>query len=359
MLFFENVMCGRCGHRLAYLPDLEVIGSLDAAPRGTESAAQVWTSPIPRAKGKSYRLCENYTKHNACNWAIPGEETGLFCRSCRLTRVVPDLSDPARKAAWVRSEAAKRRLVYTLLQLGLPLAPQLSVGDGGLAFEFLADPPNGPRVLTGHKNGVITLNIDEADDVQREARRLSMHEKYRTLLGHFRHEIGHYYWDRLVAKSGDINAFRASFGDERADYAKALNEYYAKGPAPDWSSRCVTEYASMHPWEDWAETWAHYLHMIDTLEMAAHCGLTLRPDRPDDPTMEKMPTKRPEYWRFEEIISNWFPLSYLMNGLNRTMGSPDVYPFTLTSPVIDKLRFVHDVVGRATTEAAPPESMPK
>ena len=193
----------------------------------------------------------------------------------------------------------------------------------------MGNPKEGPAVLTGHGDGIITVNIAEADDVERERRRVLLHEPYRTLLGHFRHEIGHYYWDLLIKDSPHIDEFRTHFGDERADYDKALKEHYDRGAVPDWRSRFISGYASVHPWEDWAETWAHYLHMTDTLETAAVCGLSLHPDRPDEPAMEKQPNKSAHEQSFDEIIGNWFPLTYVLNSLNRGMGMPDAYPFVL------------------------------
>jgi hypothetical protein len=208
----------------------------------------------------------------------------------------------------------------------------------------MADPPGGPRILTGHEDGVITLNVDEADDVEREKRRVSMHEPYRTLLGHFRHEVGHYYWDRLIKFSPRLEGFRALFGDESVDYNGALKIYYDNGPAANWNQRFVSAYASSHPWEDWAETWAHYLHMTDTLETAAACGMSLHPDRKDELSMEKPSTKPASQQSFEEIIDNWFPLTYALNSLNRGMGLADAYPFVLPQPAVEKLRFVHETI---------------
>ncbi len=340
-VFFENTVCGKCGHKLAYLSDLRIVASLDPV----EGAAELWTTPVPRAEGRTYRLCENQAKYGVCNWAVPSDDPNPLCKSCRLTRLIPDLSFVGNDVAWARLEAAKRRLVYSLMELRLPLQPP---GDGkpGLVFQFMGDPPGGSRVLTGHDNGVITVNIDESDDVEREKRRVSMHEPYRTLLGHFRHEVGHYYWDVLIRDTTEIDVFRKIFGDERLDYDQALRDRYNQGPRANWPEQFVSAYSSVHPWEDWAETWAHYLHMTDTLETAASCGMSLQPDRPDEPAMEKRPKKPAHSQKFDEVISNWFPLTYALNCLNRGMGLPDAYPFVLPPPAIDKLRFVHDAICR-------------
>jgi hypothetical protein len=260
--------------------------------------------------------------------------------------VIPDLSVAGHKQAWYKLEVAKRRLVYSLLALRLPVQNRIDDPQGGLAFEFLADPaPPDPPVLTGHAGGVITINIAEADDAERERRRTALHEPYRTLLGHVRHEVGHYYWDRLIAGSDRLDGFRARFGDERIDYAAALQQHYRAGPAPDWQGRFVTAYASAHPWEDWAETWAHYLHMTDTLETAAACGVSIRPPRPDEPVLTRVPaTAGSPDAPFDRLMGSWFPLTYVLNNLNRGLGLPDGYPFVLSPAAIDKLRFVHDTI---------------
>ncbi len=269
LVFFENTACVRCGHLLAFLPDLGEIGSLERVDD------MRWRSPL--AHGATYRLCRNYREENVCNWALADADPHERCLSCRLTRVVPDLGRQGHREAWYRLEVAKRRLVYTLLALQLPIVDRDDDPVGGLAFEFLADPddPSQPPVLTGHEHGVIRINVAEADDSERERRRASLHEPYRTLLGHVRHEIGHYYWERLIAASPyRLQTFRAVFGDEREDYAAALQRHYAEGPPADWTSRFVSAYASAHAWEDWAETWAHYLHITDTVETAAACGVS-------------------------------------------------------------------------------------
>jgi hypothetical protein len=346
LIFFENVRCLSCDHPLAYLPDLEVVGSLE--PAGPDR----WRSPLPRAEGRLYRLCENFRTHNVCNWAVPAEGPDALCQSCRLTRVIPDLSVPGHKEAWYKLEVAKRRLVYTLLQLGLPLSNKAEDAERGVAFELLASPPpadaDAAPVLTGHANGVITINVAEADDPEREKRRVCLHEPYRTVLGHFRHEIGHYYWDRLVRDSERLGAFRELFGDERQDYGQALQRHYAEGPRADWQEHFVTAYASAHPWEDWAETWAHYLHMTDALETASACGVSLRPRRRDEPALKKAPDPIGEGpGPFDVLLSSWFPLTYLLNNLSRGLGLPDGYPFVLSADAVAKLRFVHDTVGTA------------
>ncbi len=343
LVSFENTHCVKCEHTLAYLPDLQAVASLEPLP-GVENT---WRAAHDAKR--TYRLCANYVTHNVCNEAITTAERHELCASCRLTRVIPDLSLPANMPRWAKLEAAKRRLIYTLHAVGCPVVNKTDDPVNGLTFEFLADPAtaDAPKVLTGHAEGVITLNISEADDAERELRRVQMHEPYRTLLGHFRHEVGHYYFDRLVKDGPRIDRFRALFGDERQDYAEALQRHYAQGPPPDWQERHVSAYAASHPWEDWAETWAHYLNMIDTLETAAAYGLSLRPDDAGMPELKSAPAD-PAERPFDDLIASWYPLTYALNSLSRGLGVADVYPFVVSAPAVEKLRYVHEIVSART-----------
>ena len=339
-MFFENSQCLQCQHQLAYLPDLAVLGSLEAGETG------LWRSPLERARGRRYRLCANYSEANVCNWAIPEHDAQPLCQSCRLTRVIPDLTRPGHREAWYRLEVAKRRLLYGLTQLRLPVLSKAQDAERGLAFELLADPEScdRPKVMTGHNQGVIVISVAEADDVERERRRRQLHEPYRTLLGHFRHEIGHYYWDRLISGSPRLEAFRELFGDERQDYAQALQRHYDNGAQQDWQDRYISAYASMHPWEDWAESWAHYLHMSDALETAASFGMRLKPQRTGDPALQADVHLKRDV-SFQRMIDDWYPLTYALNCLNRGLGLPDSYPFVLSAQVITKLAFIHDAIA--------------
>ena len=337
LVFFENVSCVKCGHTLAYLPDIEDIASLEP------EEGEMWRS----SDGRTYRLCDNYRKENVCNWAISVETADTLCGSCRVTCVIPDLGVAGNREKWYRLEVAKRRLIYSLLRLKLPFESGNDPGRG-LQFAFMADSPEwgGTKVLTGHNAGRITINIAEADDAERENRRSALHEPYRTLLGHFRHEIGHYYWDRLIGGSDLRGTFRDAFGDERQDYAQALKRHYDQGPPANWQERYVSSYAAVHPWEDWAETWAHYLHITDALETAAASGLWLRPERRDEPSMRPDDGLREARTAsFDRLMENWFPLTYVVNNLNRGLGLPDGYPFVLSPPAVAKLRFVHDTIS--------------
>lgn len=341
-LYFENVSCTRCGSSLGFLPDRLELVSLDASGDG------FWR---PHGEGISYRMCVNYAQHAVCNWMIPADVSHEFCPACRLNQTIPDLGVEGNIDLWRSLETEKRRLVYSLLRLGLPLAP-LSDGPDCLAFDFLADTatPFSERgkVLTGHAKGIITINIKEADPAERERMRGKLDEPYRTLLGHFRHESGHYYWDRLVRDTHWLQECRALFGDETQDYGEALERHYQQGAPPNWQEHFISGYATMHPWEDWAETWAHYLHIVDTLETAWAFGIDSRPRAGDDDGDRVRHDFDPHReTSIETLIEHWLPLAFALNSLNRSMGHEHAYPFVISPAVVEKLGFVHRVVREA------------
>ncbi|NIE87504.1 MULTISPECIES: putative zinc-binding metallopeptidase [unclassified Burkholderia] len=347
LVFFENVRCERCEAPLGYLPEVGEVGAFEI-----DASSGQWRSLHPSVAGQLYRPCHNYSVENVCNWMVPADSPASYCESCALTETIPDLSNPDNRPLWYRTEAAKRRLVYTLTMLGLPVESRLLAPERGMSFAFKAATESEP-VMTGHASGLITLNLAEADDAERERVRAAMHEPYRTLVGHFRHEIGHYYFDRLIVGSAWQEAFRERFGDERADYQAALDAHYQNGAPVGWEDSYISEYASMHPWEDWAETWAHYLHMVDTLDTANACGLVLDPDDDSLPHLDDQTSV--DEASFGNLMRRWFPLTYALNSLNRSMGVADAYPFALSPAVVAKLRFVHHVIS-ATREAAPDEA---
>lgn len=350
LIFFENVQCVGCGHILGYLADVGLVSALESA------GDNLWRPLAPEAQSRHYRMCLNYRQEHVCNWMIHAEEGEAFCLACRLNQTIPDLSKPENRPYWQRIESAKRWLVYSLLNLHLPLMNKQQNPEHGLAFAFLSAPD--PRaqtnntVMTGHDNGLITLNVAEADDAVREETRLKMHEGYRTLLGHFRHEVGHYYWDRLIGPSEQLEPFRRLFGDERIDYDGALQHYYNNIPPADWQERFVSAYASVHPWEDWAESWAHYLHIVDTLETARNFSLRIQtPGTGHETVVGKTDLAEYQPQLFTAMMESWFPLTYAINSLNRSMGQPDMYPFVLSPTAIEKLGFVHDIIGRAASQS--------
>lgn len=338
-IFFDNTRCLTCQRELGFLPDQLVLSSLEPASDGT------FTTPHG-----NYRKCENYSEHGVCNWLVPATETTQLCQACRLNQVIPDLSSPDNRENWANMEQAKRRLVYGLDRLGLPLITKDEDAKRGLAFDIKAD-TEGERVLTGHDEGLITLNLGEADTVTREQARIAMRERYRTLLGHFRHEVGHYYWERLVDDTGRHDEFRAVFGDERRDYGEALKEHYARQKDATQDLDFISFYAKSHPWEDWAETFAHYLHMVDTLETAQHFGLARTlPPRQSLPGISEL----------DVLLYEWGELTIALNSLNRSMGMPDPYPFAITDAVRKKLELVHKLIRERppVTKAAPAEPAP-
>jgi hypothetical protein len=341
LLYFENTLCERCGHRLGYIPDSVKLSAL-------EPDSGNWRA---LAGGKSYRFCAN-AQYDVCNWLVGADESDIYCLACRHNRTVPDTSIQDNVVAWRKIEAAKHRLFYTIMALRLPTEPGNSGGQR-LAFEFLASSPqlDGSKVMTGHNGGVITLALEEAHDAQREAIRTSMREPYRTLLGHFRHEIGHYYWDVLVRDNESLEECRNVFGDDSLDYGQALQSYYQYGPTFDWQNRFVSAYASAHPWEDFAETWAHYLHIVDTLEMARAFGLYVNPPVAKRGDLEAEVDFDPYLVSdVSLLIDTWIPLSNALNSLNRTLGQPDIYPFVLSPPVTKKLGFIHALISRNKQE---------
>ncbi len=346
-VYFESSRCTACHSPLGFFGEERVMSSLgQGAEGGGPRRALSANAPY-----EAVRYCEN-AKYGACNWLVPAEKPGL-CGSCLLSEVVPDLSVEITRERWIRAEKAKRRLLFTLGVLGLPIESRRE-RKGGLTFRILKPSPQ-QYVATGHMDGIITFNLDESDHVFRENQREILGENYRTSLGHFRHESGHYYFNRLVQNSAQQDAFRDLFGDERADYQAALEKHYASGPKKGWPAGYISAYATMHPAEDWAETWAHYLHMVDTLDTAQnHAGaqledLVLFPESPAKSVRD--PEGAVHTAEFDDLIKAWVPLTLLLNSLNRSLGLRDAYPFALSATIERKLRFVHDVIRRAASDA--------
>jgi len=296
LVFFDNSACLRCGTTLGFAwPERELVRA-DAPYCANADVA-------------------------GCNWlvATPGE----LCASCRLTRTRPADGDAAGLAALQTAETAKRRLLFELGELELPL--------DGLVFDLLSS--EAEPVTTGHADGVVTLDLAESDDPHRERMRQELGEPYRTVLGHLRHEVGHFFWTVLAADEPTRERARLLFGDERTDYGQALDRHYASGPPDGWEDEHVSAYATMHPSEDWAETFAHYLHIRDTLQTAAAYEVSALGTRVDASADS-----------FAALLEDWLPLTFALNALNRSMGRDDLYPFVLPPPVVAKLSFVHDRV---------------
>lgn len=353
-VFFNNSVCLSCGRAVGFDPVSKEMRALDLAPDGVLQQAVIQpapkrglfrrkAAPLPR-----YRICGNLNICG-CNWLIPAEaDPAALCVACATTRVIPDLSQPGNPERWTKLETAKRRLLYTLLDLHLWGPGSRLQTPVPMVFDFLQSLPGGAAVLTGHENGVVTLNVEEADDDVRERTRLTMREPYRSLLGHFRHESGHFFWDMLIQNTAWLEEFRRLFGDETADYVVALQKNYSEGPPVGWEQNHISTYAASHPWEDWAETWAHWLHMRDTLETAdaAKCQSNIAQPKIDALLLcDEGQTPTSEMRAFCERISHWVALTTLVNELTRSMGQPDAYPFACSSQVLKKLFFIERVVS--------------
>lgn len=315
-LYVGNTRCESCGSAVGFHRGERRIVPVDATGR--------WTD----AEGRDWFVCRNLDL-SGCTWLAP--EPGGQCSSCDLTRTRPRDEDVAGLAGFWLAESAKRHLVVELDALGLPVVGKHQDPERGLAFDLLSS-TDGP-VVTGHVDGVITVDLAESADARREHRRLELGEPYRTMLGHLRHEVGHYYEWQLVRGEDLLARCRELFGDESADYQAAIDRHYADGPPDGWEREYLSAYAAMHPFEDFAETWAHYLHITDALETAREFGLLAASQVRDRP--------------FRELVTQtWVPLSIALNQMNRAMGKDDLYPFVLPAPVLDKLDFVAELVAR-------------
>jgi hypothetical protein len=357
-LFFHNTRCLACGAEVAYDPESGTLGALAPAGNGA------WTLALdPRVPAPRFRFCAHRNRAARCNWLVPAEASNTACLSCRLTRTIPDLSRARNAERVAEIEAAKRRVMFALRDYGLPLVPKAQDAQRGLAFDFLESLPGEPAVMTGHASGVVTINVAEADDDYRERNRDSLKEPYRTVVGHLRHELGHYYWDMLIRDTAWLPRFRALFGDERADYGQALQKHYRDGPPADWRDRYISSYAASHPWEDWAETWAHYMHLRATLQTVASFGLDTSHARlsitrfGSDVLYQREPAAQGQ--AFLEWINAWVILTAVMNETARSMGQPDIYPFVMNRGAVTKLHFVQCVVEERDpgTLQAPPGTL--
>ena len=327
-VFFDSEHCLGCNARLGFDPGSGSMLALQ--PDGGQWLDQ---------SGKAYQLCANGISHKVCNWVIPASDNHPLCQGCRFNRTVPNQSLPGNQQRWLRLEEGKKRLLYTLMQLGLPLENGWDHPKNGLLFDFIEDERSAALfaetfVHTGYMGGVITINTLEADDAEREMQRLSMNENYRTVLGHLRHESGHYYWQRLSPDGELLAGFRVVFGDESQDYDAALAHYYEHGPPAGWRQSYISAYASAHPAEDWAESWGHYLHIYDALETAAAHGLTA-----DWPANMEVGAR----------IQLWRSLSVTLNELNRSVGKRDAYPFVLNAAVEQKMAFIDQAIAQLRT----------
>lgn len=349
VIFFDNSQCIACRRELGFCPACRNLTALEPLPDGSFRCGN------PEC-GAALAKCLNYAEHNVCNRGVLVADSppGSLCDCCRFNETIPDLTIPGNLQKWHRLEAAKRRLFYDLAELGLPYGTAADGIDPPLRFDFKADviPPEDvwrsvggtEKVYTGHAAGRITINIREADDVEREKLRVDFGESQRTLIGHFRHEIGHYFWDVLV-KGRREEECQAVFGDHlQPTYAEALENYHQHGPPPNWAENYISPYATMHPWEDFAESWGVYLDMISALDTAQHFGFGGQSD--------------PIHADVTAMIRRYQQLGIAFNEVSRSMGLLDVVAEVFVPPVVAKLKYIHQLVhaGRAENGALhPPE----
>lgn len=332
VLFFGNTQCLKCGSAVGYDP---LGGKI-----------------VKLSPGGEMKRCDNGIRHGVCNWLLPAASGAVLCVACRMNRTIPNLSTSRNQMLWGRMEMAKRRLLCTLLRLGITLPSKAENPQAGLAFDIVSTLSN-PTVTTGHLNGVITVNLEEADDTYRQINRQQLGESSRTLLGHFRHESGHYFWQRFLSDLAWDDplrlAFRERFGDEWLDYATALSTHYQRGAPLGWEQDFITAYAASHPWEDWAETWAHYLQIVDGLETCESLGIHVRNLALPLVTLSgeagTLPAMLPQSGivdgEFLAWLQRWMCLSTVINEISASMGEPALYPFVISTRVAQKLRLAH------------------
>jgi hypothetical protein len=357
-LFFDNSVCLRCNHEVGFCPVCDALQPLLPQPEGGFRCGNP-------ACAAALVKCENYKTHNVCNRCarVPVKAAAeapsvnaaspsasapepIFCDYCEFNDTIPDLNVPGHAEKWYRLESAKRRLLYELELLGLPLRLPESDPRPKLQFRFKADVEpkkilwfamgKKEQVFTGHASGVITINIREANDAEREKLRVGFGEAHRTLIGHFRHEIAHYYWEILVLGRDEARCVEVFGNHEKPTYGEALDAYYKKGPPGDWRNRFVSAYSTMHPWEDFAETFATYLDMVSVLDTATHAEFI---------------RVRPRFGDFDAMIAQYKTLGIGMNEINRSMGLLDLVPEVFVEPVREKMRYVHDLISAAATPA--------
>ncbi|MGJ9422765.1 zinc-binding metallopeptidase family protein [Aeromicrobium sp. CF3.5] len=312
-LYFENSVCVSCHTNLGFSREERAIVPVDDKGQYIDSDGDIW------------HVCKNLNL-SGCTWL--SEFPGGYCFSCALTRTRPSDADVVGLREYKVAEEAKRRLVVELDTLGFAVTPRSIDEENGLAFDLLSSVEE--SVTTGHDSGVITLDLAESDDAHREKVRVDLDEPYRTMLGHFRHEVGHYIEWQYVR--GDlINTGRELFGNEEQSYADAIDRHYSEGPPSGWEQNFISMYATMHPFEDFAETFAHYMHICDTIETASAHGLST--------------VGSPQnFTSFRDLVTGvWVPLSIGLNQINRSMGKGPLYPFVIPAPVLEKLQFVADL----------------
>lgn len=309
--------CPDCGRRLFF-------GNLQCAcgaPAAFDPETQGFASGVLHCGNRSLI---------GCNW-IAG--AGGLCRSCAMTEVLPDLSVAGNTGLLVATEAAKRWVLANLGRWGW-----FTMRDAGPrpVFHMLAEATqSGPaEVSMGHAAGTITINVVEADPAEQVRRREGLNEPFRTVIGHIRHELAHFLFQRLEYAPQFVAGFRGLFGDEQQDYTAALQRHYQVGPPAGWPERHISAYAAAHPHEDWAESTAHLLHLTDIVDSFVAAGLA-GPDIPGSGYDAYAEASA------ERLITRGAALGVALNHVNRSMGLADLYPFMHSPAISEKLVFVH------------------
>ena len=371
IVFFESSTCLSCSRVIGVDDDFNKVEAYDLDKKN----GHYIKASTPKTR---HQKCDNHAQFKVCNGMVnldtfvPSKNEGeVLCFGCRFNETVPDLSVAKHIPLWKKMETAKRRALYTLKALSLPLINLEQDPENGLSFDFTTDRDvndhfasklkGSTAVFTGHDCGHITINLAEADDVARSHTKDAMGEQYRTLLGHFRHELGHYYFDKLITTSSEKHELcKSYFGDDQLDYQAALKKHYKHSTPDKWQKEFISEYATMHPYEDWAETWAHYMHIIDTLETAKHFSITgsisgkdVDPNKKEPLDLLKDSLLFSPQVSISAILDTWMEFSVILNSLNRSMGMNDAYPFVLTQPVRKKLSFIHHAIHNQLDQMPP------
>ncbi|PWQ98240.1 zinc-binding metallopeptidase family protein [Leucothrix pacifica] len=361
ILFFESNHCVACNRTVGLDDWFDKVEPYDL----DETTGHYYKADKPEVH---FQKCDNNAKYQVCNGMVnlntyDGDEGDeVLCAGCQFNETIPDLTVVEHIPLWKKMETAKRRAIYTLKAFSLPVRNLSEDPKNGLSFSFTTDRDvtdhfasrleDKEPVLTGHSFGHITINLAEANEVARSHTKLAMGERYRTLLGHFRHELGHYYFDQLIFGSPEKHELcKHYFGDDQLSYQDALDRHYKEGAPANWSENFISQYATMHAYEDWAETWAHYMHIMDTLETAKNFSITgstssnsVETEDVDDLSLPQDAYFFSGQTSITTILETWIDFSVILNSLNRSMGLNDAYPFILTKPVRAKLSFIHHAI---------------
>lgn len=325
-LFFDNSQCLKCHRRVTRCPECFSLTATEDSQESTFSCHHC---------DAVLQRCLNDLQYSVCNLAVSRNDAFDLCRFCRLNSVIPDISIDGNISKWHRLEQAKHRVLEIVQRVGLPIGGPSSGLHPELSFCFKSSGVE--PVSTGHAHGRITIDIAEADSAYREQVRVQFGEPQRTLVGHFRHELGHYYWDLLV-KQNRLDQFREIFGDETdPDYSTAQQRYYAEGPIHGWPGQYISAYASMHPWEDFAESFVYYLDMRSVLLTASHFQLI----------------SSNQYESLPEMVDQYRQVGLVVNELNRDMGLLDLVPKLIAPPIRRKVEFIHRLTCDATQLVGP------